>query len=223
MARTFPTVGQSPIDAFSAVCDRPIAYFEWDVPSSVTTALDGCVYIKVADGAATTSGYQKGLYINYTNDGAKTSTAEINALGIDVTVSAAVPYAYVQSVYFTTSGNPTVGLASALTIYVDNLGTATASMHILDLQTANPTASAATTREAYIRCRNHGTGTPTSIFFLQANNNASAATNFVEQDSVTVGPVFDSVTAISSGTNTTHRITCKHGTTTFYLLGVAAT
>ena len=220
MARTFPTY-LSPGDFYSETGDRPLGYFEFDLPSGVTTAVD-CVKIVVADGGAETSGYGRGLYVSYTNDGAKTSSAEINAIGVDVTVSAAVPYAYIQSLYFATSGNPTIGLISAMSVYLDNIGTGVSSVHMLDLQTATPTASAPSTREAYIRCRNHGTGTPTSIFFLQANNNAKAATNFIEQDSVTVGPVAASTTAITSGTNTTYRVQCKHGSTTFYLLGVAA-
>lgn len=220
MARTFPTAGVSPCDFYSSTCDRPLGYWEWDVPSTITSAIN-CCHIKVADGAATTSGYMRGLYIDYTNDGAKTTSAEINPLGVDVTVSAAVPYAYIASLYMATSGNPTIGLISAVTIYLDDIGTGVSSVHMLDLQTGNPTASAASTREAYMRIRNHGTGTPTSVMFLQANNNAKAATNFIEQDSVTVGPV------AAAGTTTgdeayTYKVRCLYGSTTFYLCGVAS-
>lgn len=218
MARTFPTVGVSPCDFYSAACDRPLGYFEWDIPSTVTTALDGCVYIKVADGSATTSGYQRGLYINYTSDGAKTSSAEVNALGIDMTVSAALPYAYMQSLYFVTSGNPTIGLVSPMTIYVDDLGTACASFHMLDLQYGS--TNAATTRGTYFRIRNHADNTPTSVFYIQANNNASAATYFIDQDNVTTGPVAAAVTA--SADAATFKVACRKGSTVFYLYGVAA-
>jgi len=219
MARTLPTY-VSPIDVYSENTDpRPLGYFEWSIPAAGDTASQA-VYIKVTDAGNATSGYSRGLYIDYTNSGAKTSSAEINALGIDVTISASVPYAYISSIYMATSGNPTIGLISGLTLYLDNIGTAVSSVHMLDLQTGNPTASAASTREAYIRCRNHGTGTPTCIFFLQANNNAKAATNFIEQDSVTVGPVAAAATTTADAA--TYKVRCKIGSTTFYLYGVAA-
>ena len=221
MARTFAT-NLSPIDVYGDwSADRPLGYFEWAMPSGMTTASQA-VYIKVTDASTIASGYNQGLHINYTQSGTKTGTGEMNCLSVDAAVSGDVPYAYLSSLYMSTSGNPTIGLISGLTFYLDNIGTGVSSVHMLDLQTGNPTASAASTREAYLRIRNHGTGTPTSVMFLQANNNAKAATNFIEQDSVTVGPVVVSTTAITSGTNTTYRVQCLHGTTTFYLLGVAA-
>jgi len=183
------------------------------------TAVDA-VRIAVTDATTGASGYARGLYISTTASGTKTASGEHNALGIDVSVTGNTPYAYIQSLYLSTSGNPTIGLVSAISIYLDNVGTAVASVHLLDLQVATPTASAPSTREAFIRCRNHGTGTPTSIFFLQANNNAKAATNFIEQDSVTVGPV---AAAANVGTDytPTYKVRCLIGSTTFYLTGVA--
>ncbi len=176
--------------------------------------------LTVTDETTGTSGYARGLYIAATASGTKTASGEHNSLGIDLTVTGNTPYAYIASLYFAQSGNPTIGLISAISIYMDNIGTNVSSQHILDLQTGNPTASAAATREAYIRCRNHGTGTPTSILYLQANNNAKAATNFIEQDSVTVGPV---AAADNTGTDytPTYKVRCLIGSTTFYLTGVA--
>ncbi len=179
--------------------------------------------LNITDATTNTSGYTRALYINTSVTGTKTSSGEHNSLGIDMAVSGDTPYAYIQSIYMSTSGNPTIGLASAISVYMDNMGTALSSQHILDLQTGNPTASAASTREAYIRFRNHGTGTPTSILFLQANNNAKVATNFIETGSNSEsGPVAVSTTSITSGSNTSYRIRCLYGSTTFYLLGVAA-
>lgn len=182
-----------------------------------STALNA-MSLTVTDTTTNASGYSRGLYIAATASGTKTGSGEHNSLGIDLTVTGDTPYAYITSLYLATSGNPTIGLISAVSIYMDNIGTGVSSVHILDLQTGNPTASAASTRETYIRCRNHGTGTPTSILFLQANNNAKAATNFIEQDSVTVGPV---AAAVDTSTATwTHKVRCLLGSTTFYLLGV---
>jgi len=159
------------------------------ITSTLTGATaDNAVEITVTDNQTNAANYARALYIAYTAAGTKSASGEANALGIDLTVTGNTPYAYIGSFYMNTSGNPTIGLASALSIYMDNMGTNLGSQHILDLQTGNPTASAATTRETYIRFRNHGTGTPTSMFYAQANNNAKAATYFLEQDPVAVGP-----------------------------------
>jgi len=159
------------------------------ITSTLTGATaDNAVEITLTDNQTNASGYSRGFYIAYTAAGTKSASGEANALGIDLTVTGNTPYAYIGSFYMTTSGNPTIGLASALSIYMDNMGTALSSQHILDLMTGNPTASAASTREAYIRFRNHGTGTPTCLMYAQANNNAKAATYLLEQDPVAVGP-----------------------------------
>jgi len=183
-----------------------------------STALNA-MSLTVTDTTTNASGYSRGLYIAATASGAKTGSGEHNSLGIDLTVTGDTPYAYIASLYFCQSGNPTIGLISALSIYMDNIGTGVTYEHILDLQTGNPTASAAT-REAFIRFRNHGTGTPTSILYLQANNNAKVATNFIEQEGAWgVGPV---AAAVDTSTATwTHKVRCLMGSTTFYLLGVA--
>jgi len=161
----------------------------FDIVSSLSGAsADDAISITVTDSTTGSSGYARGLYINATASGTKTSSGEHNSLGVDLTVTGDTPYAYIQSLYVTTSGNPTIGLVSGISIYSDNIGTGVSSWHLLDLQTGNPTASAASTREAYIRIRNHGTGTPTTIIYAQANNNAKAATYLFEQDASTVGP-----------------------------------
>ena len=186
-----------------------------------STALNARV-IKVTDECTNASGYTRGLYINCTVTGTKTSSGEHNALGIDVTITGDTPYAYIQSLYLATSGNPTIGLISAISIYMDNIGTGVSSFHMLDLQTGNPTASAAATREAYMRCRNHGTGTPTCILFLQANNNAKVATNFIESGGNNEsGPVYPAQTTTGDETYT-YKVRCLYGSTTFYLVGVAS-
>ena len=188
---------------------------------SGATALNA-VEIRVTDECTNASGYARGLYLSCTVSGTKTSSGEHNALGIDVTVTGDTPYAYIQSLYMATSGNPTIGLISAISIYMDNIGTGVSSFHMLDLQTGNPTASAAATREAYMRCRNHGTGTPTCIMFLQANNNAKVATNFIESGSNNEsGPVYPAQTTTGDETYT-YKVRCLYGSTTFYLVGVAS-
>uniref|UniRef100_A0A6M3J6L5 Uncharacterized protein n=1 Tax=viral metagenome TaxID=1070528 RepID=A0A6M3J6L5_9ZZZZ len=175
--------------------------------------------ITVTDTTTQSSGYSQGLAVAITSTGDKTGSAEIHGIAVDMTLTGAnAPYAYVMPLYLVTSGNPTIGLASALSIYIDDLGTACAQLHMLDLMYGS--TNAPTTRNAYIRCRNHSDNTPTAILYLQANNNAKAATNFIEQDSVTVGPV---AAAVNTGTDytPTYKVRCLIGSTTFYLTGVA--
>ena len=182
---------------------------------------DNMKSFNLTDEQTNASGYTRALHVNVTNTGTKPTSGELNCFGIDAAVSGDMPYCYLATEYLSTSGNPTISLVSALSIYLDNMGTGISNIHMLDLQTGNPVASAAATRDAYIRCRNHGTGTPTTIFYLQANNNAKAATNFIEQAAVTIGPV------AAAGTTTgdevyTHKVRCLYGATTFYLCGVAS-
>jgi hypothetical protein len=171
----------------------------------------------VTDAQTNASGYARGLYISCTASGAKTSSGEHNSLGVDLSVSGNTPYAYIASFYMATSDNPTIGLASALSVYIDDLGTACAQLHMLDLQYGS--TNAPTTRNAYMRIRNHSDNTPTCVIYLQANNNALAATYFIEQEASTIGPVEDNTGAVPA--NCTHVVECKHGADTFYLLGTA--
>ena len=158
------------------------------VTSTLTGATaDNAVEINVTDSQTNSSGYARGLYISATAGGTKTGSGEHNSLGIDLTVSGDTPYAYIGSLYMVTSDNPTISLASAMTIYIDDLGTATAHLHLLDLQYGS--TNAPTTRNAYQRFRNHSDNTPTTIMYLQANNNAKAATYLIEQEANTKGPV----------------------------------
>ncbi|KKN60922.1 hypothetical protein LCGC14_0527210 [marine sediment metagenome] len=148
---------------------------------------DDAVDITVTDNQTCSSGYSRGLYIAAMAAGTKTGSAEHNSLGIDLTITGDTPYAYIGSLYMVTSGNPTIGLASAISIYIDNLGTACAQLHMLDLGYGS--TNAPTGRNAYQRIRNHSDNTPDTVMFLQANNNAKAATYLLEQDANTVGPL----------------------------------
>ena len=175
--------------------------------------------INVTDACTNASGYARGLYINATASGTKTVSGEHNSLGIDLAVTGNTPYAYIASLYMYVSGNKTVSLASAISIYIDNLGTACVNLHMLDLQYGSNNAP--TTRSCYMRIRSHSSATPTCIMYLQANNNAKAATNFLEQAATTVGPI--AAAGTSTGDETyTYKVRCLYGTTTFYLVGVAS-
>jgi len=216
------TARAHPADTLVHACEMDARMIHLDgLTETLTgaTAING-LQLTVTDNQTCASGYGGGMLISYTQAGTKTGSAEAHGMGIDMTVTGNVTYAYIQSLYYCQSGNPTVSLVCGISIYMDDIGTGVSSVHILDLQTGNPTASAAATRETYIRFRNHGTGTPTSILYLQANNNAKVATNFIEADGVTVGPV---AAAVNVGTDytPTFKVRCLHGSTTFYLTGVA--
>lgn len=177
--------------------------------------------LTVTDSTTIASGYNNALYISYAQSGAKTGSGQVDALGVDITASAACPYLNNVSLYTATSGNPTIGLGCMISYYQDAVGSGMGQWIGFDQQIASGAAVGAI--YSYQRFRNHaGSNAPTSMFYAQANSNSVAATYFIDQAETTIGPVEDSVTAIASGTNTTHRVECRHGATTFYLLGVAA-
>jgi len=171
------------------------------IASTLTGATaDNAMEITVTDSQTNTSGYARGLYIAATAGGTKTASGEHNSLGIDLTVTGDTPYAYIGSLYMTTSGDPTISLASAMSIYIDDLGIATDSLHILDLQYGS--TNAPLTRSTYMRIRNHADNTPTAVMYLQANNNAKAATYLIEQAVDVVGPLeVGALTNDTIGTN----------------------
>jgi hypothetical protein len=181
---------------------------------------DNMKSFNLTDQQINASGYTRAVYINVTQTGDKTGSGELNCLGIDASVAGNMTYCYLSSLYLVTTGNPTISLASAFSVYIDDLGTACAQLHMLDLQYGS--TNAPTTRNAYIRFRNHSDNTPTSVLFLQANNNAYVATNFIETGGNNEhGPVYPAQTTTGDEVYT-YKVRCLYGADTFYLCGVAS-
>lgn len=120
---------------------------------SGSSALNGMT-LTIADSTTPASGYTRAMYINYTGSGAKTGSAEINCLGIDLALSAAVAgYAYNISLYLSSSGNPTLSFVSPISIYADDMGTGCAGFVGIDIGLA--LSNAPSGRHCFMRMRNH--------------------------------------------------------------------
>jgi len=134
---------------------------------------------------------------------------------VDLTLTGNVPYAYCASLYMAQSGNPTLGYASAISVYIDNLGSACADLAILDLQQAI-TALTGGLRSCYIRVRRQAAYTLKGVVRAEG----TAATNLVSTDSTLGG--FGSTQAGGSLT-ITHKIAVDfNGTTRYIAVGTIA-
>lgn len=175
MARTFPT-NLSPIDAYAAWKEaRPLAYFEWAMPA-VMDSNGKLVHLKVTDASLISSGYNQGLYIDYTSSGAKTG-GEVHGLAIDLTISAALTgYAYGIALYTAQSGNPNFDWMSALSIYAANCGSGTVSAYVV-IDVGKESTNQASSRDAFMRFRTHA-GTTHSVFLIEGSNMASYLFNW---------------------------------------------
>lgn len=176
---------------------------------------DNAAEITVTDGKTNSSGYSRALYLSATASGTKSGSGEHNSLGIDLTVTGTTPYAYIASLYMVATGNPDIELASALSIYIDNLGTDCQQLYMADLQYGS--TNAPTIRNAYMRMRNHSDNTPTTIMLFKANNNMKAATYLIEQEAGTIGPA-----EAGALTNDTIGTTPEDGFINVLIGGVAA-
>lgn len=135
--------------------------------------------IEVTDETTPSSAsYARALYINTTVTGTKTGSAEHNAVGIDMAVQADTPYAYNLTLYSSSSGNPTVGFQAALSIYMDDPGSAVTGMVGIDIGLAGGSNSPAD-RHAFMRLRNHSAGAvPHTVFQIEGNNAADYLFDF---------------------------------------------
>ena len=146
---------------------------QWDFwHSNVTATPDNGMSLTCYDGGAAVSDMGTGFYITYVNDATKTGTATIQAANLDMFLNHSVPYAYGLAVYCITSGNPTVGFCSGITVYMDNPGTATSGWIGIDIQMAMGTNSPLD-RHAFMRLRNQSAGAvPDVVFQLEGTNTA---------------------------------------------------
>jgi len=175
--------------------------------------------VDITDNTTNTGGYQRGLYLNFTGAGDKTTSAEVNVISADVTLTGDTPYSYNLCMYTCESGNPTIGFKAAISIYMDALGTAVGAQVAIDIGIAEGTNSPSG-RDAYMRWRNHSASNePASGILLEAGNNESACTYLFDQLAAATGPIAKNTGTISS--TCTHAIKCRHGADEFWLSGTA--
>lgn len=123
----------------------------WSFPATATPG-NGQV-MNITDPSTPASGIRRGAYINYTQSGVKTGSAEVDAFAIDLALNAAVPTAYGQAIYLSSSGDPTIAFVSGLSFYIDNLGSGLSGFAAIDIGLA--LSDAPPTRHCFMRLRNH--------------------------------------------------------------------
>ena len=135
--------------------------------------------LTVTDTGSHTSGYNRGIYVGYTHETNNiTSTGEVNGMGVDMTLKSAVPYSYNLALYASASGDPVIGFASAVSVYLDDLGSNLGALAVIDLGT-NLSTNAPADRYTFMRFRNHtATTTPESIFRFEGANTATYLVQF---------------------------------------------
>jgi len=112
----------------------------------------------VDDASLLATGYNRGLYVCYNNDGDKTGDAQIEGVSADMFINQDVPFAYPFTCYVETSGNPAIGgLLSGLFVYITDPGTACQDLTGVDIGLQGDTNSPLN-RHAFIRMRNHSPG-----------------------------------------------------------------
>lgn len=172
--------------------------------------------INVTDNTTGSSGYARGLWINATVAGTKTSSGEHNSFSVDQHVTGDTPYLYGMTYYSYDTGNPTIGLASAFSVYQDDLGTALGAYCMFDLGVALSNAPA--DRYSYFRCRTHSTAIPTSIFRFEAD----CATNLFDTTAGTGVPDFITAETGATFAGDGIKIAVSHQGTTYYLRACTA-
>ena len=127
--------------------------------------------VQVTDETTNTGNYQRGVYVNWTATGDKTSGGEINCIATDLTLTGSnTPYAYGFVFYASASSDPTLGFVAPISIYVDNLGSACGALVGIDIGMA--TTDSPIGRHTYIRCRAHTGDRPRSVLLLEGAGSA---------------------------------------------------
>jgi len=179
------------------------------------TAATNAVNINVTSTAAQSSGYNQVAQFTMTHSGDLTG-GECHGVAIDMTISGNCPYLYCQTFYISTSGDPTLGYVSAISVYLDNLGSACADLAIIDLGQAQTDAFTTGLRSCYIRMRRHGTLTLKAAIRLEG----ISCTNLLSFDNANQAPV----STQAGGTLTiTNKIAIDlNGTTRYIPVGTIA-
>jgi len=189
MARLFKTAGWENIDAvhygkdddgldckfFGATSGN---YLLWDESANtldmVFTAgntADNAVSITPTWSETRASGYARALLIEGTISGTLTGSAECTGIGIEIpTISANCPVIYPLTIYTGTIADKTIGILSAISVYMEDMGNAVGNFVALDIgiNTTDVTGN----RNQFIRLRQHSTVQTGSVGIAFEGTNA---------------------------------------------------
>jgi len=176
--RTLPTDGMSPCDFYDSVAPtRALGHFQWDLSGSSAPAADACVLLDINDATTIASGTITGLSINYAASGTKTG-GTVQALGIDMIITANTTYAYGMNVYTSDAGDYTMEILTAFNIYMEDPGTAVSRYFAFNVGMDNDSAPAG--ESGMLRFRNHGSRSLDCIFQIEASNSANHLFNLTK-------------------------------------------
>lgn len=194
-----------------------VKFFNATVTPTGSTGVN-CAELTCTEDLDHSSGYARGLYINYTHaTNAITTTGEINLLGLDYSIQADVPYLYGITLYGAHSGNPLIGFAAPISIYQDDLGNQLGAYVGIDIGVALSNAPA--DRYSFMRFRDHSTAIPTSVFRFEG---AHCASYLFDTTAGTGVPDF--ITGNSGQTPAADgiKIAVKYHGTTYYIKAASA-
>ncbi|GAG20863.1 unnamed protein product, partial [marine sediment metagenome] len=135
------------------------------------------VGITITDSGAVSTGSGKGFHVDYTQSGAKTSTAQVRGIELDMNISADVPNAWGVNIATNWSSNPIVTNYSGIYYYATALGSASVTNHCgLDLNMDNTNAAS---DAHFIRIYAHGSAQLNSVIWL-SNAGIGAATYLLD-------------------------------------------
>lgn len=149
-------------------------------------------------------GHGRGIYLNFTQVGAKGVLSYSDALAIEYILAGDVTYANAINISMNFSGTPTCGYYAGLQIYGENPGAGNALNYYVALMLGLDVENAPLIGSHFMRVFGHG-GAVTSVIWL-ANTSGSFITNLLK---------FEGVAApLSPGSDTTdctYRIACEVG------------
>jgi hypothetical protein len=134
--------------------------------------------LEVTDTQTISTGYSRGLYINWTKTGAQTGGA-VNLFAIDFAATTAnCTEVALESHYLTQTGNKLTGNVFIWQCYVEDVGTAVGNVCLIDIGAVAGTGHSAS-RYAFMRCKQHSSSYGyDEIFYIEGTSNHSATNLF---------------------------------------------
>lgn len=137
----------------------------WCFPA---TAVPGTGQVlTIVDNSVITSGALRGLFIDYTQSGAKTgASAEVDAIGISLNVAANVPYVYGLGIYSEPNKddeNPTMIFCAPIAVYAEDLGDAQCQYYVM-VNLGKNSSNLGSVVDAFIRMKTHAGTTRSGIY-----------------------------------------------------------
>lgn len=173
----------------------------WRFPANASPGVGQVMTI--VDPSLIAAGTNRGLYINYTQSGAKTGSASVRGLAIDLTISADVPNIGAIDLYRADIDNKAISRLSAIEIYSGNRGNAVTTQYDVMIARNSNAVLTAPGCDAFIYFREHTmVQEESSVLMLQGDNAAEYLIAF----GANPGSGKKLLEASAAGESITHRV-----------------